>query len=29
MMGVADATVRRLAQDARADLRTTLEDHDA
>ena len=29
MMGVADATVRRLAQGARADLRATLEDHDA
>ena len=29
IMGVADATVRRLAQDARADLRVTLEDHDA
>lgn len=29
IMGVADATVRRLAQDARADLRATLEDHDA
>ena len=28
LMGVADATVRRLAQDARADLRATLEDHD-
>lgn len=29
VMGVADATVRRLAQDARADLRATLEDRDA
>lgn len=29
VMGVADATVRRLAQDARADLRATLEDPDA
>jgi RNA polymerase sigma factor (sigma-70 family) len=29
LMGVADATVRRLAQDARAELRTTLEDDDA
>ena len=28
VMGVADATVRRLAQDARADLRATLEDAD-
>jgi RNA polymerase sigma factor (sigma-70 family) len=29
LMGVADATVRRLAQDARAELRASLEDHDA
>jgi RNA polymerase sigma-70 factor, ECF subfamily len=29
LMGVADATVRRLAQDARADLKTTLEVRDA
>jgi RNA polymerase sigma factor (sigma-70 family) len=29
VMGVADATVRRLAQDARAELRTTLEAPDA
>ena len=29
VMGVADATVRRLAQDARAELRTTLEVPDA
>ncbi len=29
MMGVADPTVRRLAQEARADLRVTLEDLDA
>jgi RNA polymerase sigma-70 factor (ECF subfamily) len=29
LMGVADATVRRLAQDARAELRTTLEERDA
>lgn len=28
IMGVADATVRRLAQDARADLRTALEEPD-
>ena len=29
LMGVADATVRRLAQDARAELKTTLEVRDA
>jgi RNA polymerase sigma factor (sigma-70 family) len=29
IMGVADATVRRLAQDARAELRTILEVDDA
>jgi RNA polymerase sigma factor (sigma-70 family) len=29
VMGVADATVRRLAQDARAELRSTLEEPDA
>lgn len=29
LMGVADATVRRLAQDARAELRKDLEDDDA
>jgi RNA polymerase sigma factor (sigma-70 family) len=29
LMGVADATVRRLAQDARAELRTSLEVRDA
>ena len=29
LMGVTDATVRRLAQDARAELRASLEDHDA
>ena len=29
LMGVADATVRRLAQDARAELRTSLEEPDA
>ena len=29
VMGVADATVRRLAQDARAELKTTLEVRDA
>jgi RNA polymerase sigma factor (sigma-70 family) len=29
VMGIADATVRRLAQEARADLRATMEDPDA
>ncbi len=29
LMGVADATVRRLAQDARAELRASLEERDA